>query len=401
MSVTQPTSKRWTDDALELRIRSLEQAIEQWAVERDLWFDCVCKSHLAHNDGEPGSPPVVTVLCLGGDLYGVLSGEDAEGHEPSFSHLIDSLGYEYENNNGTTIHFYPTDPDLAAAFEDYFHWQWVCSLITDDTADVYHELYEQFSAHPERLQRLEWREFEVLLFRLFQNQGFEAVLGPGRGDEGVDLRLVQRSPLGDVLTFVQAKRYRADRPVKLPEVQALYGAAQLDWADKALFVTTSDYAPAPQKWAARTGGFMQLAAADEVVKWCAGARAGVIADRASLVARDRVERLIYAAERGSPGLIVHASGGCNITDNWFALVLKETKHAALLMGVPKAVLDHDGSGQIGRHVPKLDPTTIGLFRSENVWRAKRSNDNGRIRYWDGRRLYGPWDGQPCHFNLMD
>jgi hypothetical protein len=401
LNTTHRGSKSWTDAALELQIRTLEQTIEQWAVEHDLWFDCSFTNYLAHTGREPGTPPVVTVLCLGSDLYGVLSGEDGGGYEPAFTRLIEGMGYEYENNDGVTIHFYPMDPDLAAAFEDYFHWQWVCSLITDDTADIYHELYEQFSAHPDRLQRLNWREFEILLFRLFQNQGFEAVLGPGKGDEGVDLRLVQRSPLGDVLTFVQAKRYRADRPVKLPEVQALYGAAQFDRADKALFVTTSDYAPAPKRWAARSDGFIQLAAADEVVKWCAGAEAGVISDRASLVARDRVERLIHAAAQGARGLVVHASGGWNITDNWFALVLKETKHAALLMGVPASVFDHDGYGQIGRHVPKLDPTTIDLFRSENVWRAKRTNENGRIQYWDGRHLFGAWDGQPCDFNLMD
>ena len=401
MSAITPSPKHWTDEALELRIRSLERAIKQWAVERDLWFDCSCKSQLAHSGGEPGSPPIVTVLCLGGDLYGVLSGEDAEGHEPSFSEMIDGLGFEYENNDGSTIHFYPSDPELAAALEDYFHWQWVCGLITDDTADVYHELYEQFYANPERLQRLGWRDFEVLLLRLFQNQGFEAVLGPGRCDEGVDLRIIQRSPLGDMMTFVQAKRYSTHRPVKLPEVQALYGAAQLDHADKALFVTTSNYAPAPQRWAARTDGFMELADAEEVVKWCAGARAGVIADRASLVARDRVEHLILAAAQGTRGLILHDFGGCNITDNWFALLLKETKHAALLMGVPAQVFSHDGYGQVGSHIPQLDPSTITRFEADNVWRAKRESKDGRVSYWDGRHLWHPWNGQPCHFNLMD
>lgn len=401
MTTAAPAVKRWTDTELEQKIRVLEQTIKQWAVERDLWFDCGFRNYLAHNGGEPGSPPVVTLLYVGGELYGVLSGEDAEGHESAFSNLIDSLGYEYENNDGSTVYFYPTNLELRSAFEDYFHWQWVCSLITEDTADVYHELYEQFSKQPERLQHLDWREFEILLFRLFQNQGFEAVLGPGKGDEGIDLRLVQRSPLGDVLTFVQAKRYRGDRPIKLPEVQALYGAAQLDQADKALFVTTSDYAPAPRRWAARTDGFMQLAAAKEVLQWCATAKAGVIADRASLVARDRVIQLIYAAARGERGLIVHSSGGWNITDNWFALVLKETKHAALLMGLRAAVFTHDGHGQVGSHVPDLDPTTIDLFQSENVWRAKRSINDGRIHYWDGYHLYSVWNSHPCYFNFMD
>lgn len=100
-------------------------------------------------------------------------------------------------------------------------------------------------------------------------------------------------------------------------------------------------------------------------------------------------------------LIVHDSGGWNITDNWFALILKETKHAALLMGVPAAVLDHDGYAQVGRHIPQLDPSTILRFQSGNVWRVKRMSDDGRVRYWDGRHLWRHWDGQPCHFNLMD
>lgn len=39
----------------ELRICLLEQGIEQWAVERDLRFDCVCKNHLLISDIEPGN----------------------------------------------------------------------------------------------------------------------------------------------------------------------------------------------------------------------------------------------------------------------------------------------------------------------------------------------------------
>jgi hypothetical protein len=290
---------------------------------------------------------------------------------------------------------------LSQAFHGYFHWQWVCSLIKEDTADVYHELYEEFAKRPEYLQRLGWRDFETLLFRLFQNHGFEAFLGPGRGDEGVDLRLVQRAPLGDVLTVVQAKRYAPKRKVGQTEVAALYGAGHLENAGRALFVTTSTYAPVSRRWAARTSGYLELADAEDVVRWCAKATAGVIADKSSLVSPDHVTRLISDVAKRIDSRVIHASGGWNITDNWFALVLKESRHAALLMRLPKFVLTHDGYGQMGTHVPQLDASTLDYFTSDNVWRAKRLNKDGRVSYWDGERLYHAWDGLPCNFNLCD
>lgn len=391
----------WSDQKLEFEIRRVERNLEAWIRARDLWFDCGFKSYLNHVGGEPAQPPIVTLFWCEGPMYTVLRGEDPEGHEPAFSDFIGSLGYYYENINGVYMAIYPEDEELAKAFSSYFQWQWVCSLIKEDTADVYHELYEQFAKRPEYLQRLGWRDFETLLFRVFQNHGFEAILGPGRGDEGVDLRLVQRAPLGDLLTVVQAKRYAPKRKVGQTEVAALYGVARLENAGKGLFVTTSTYAPVSQRWAERTNGYLELADAEDVVRWCAKATAGVIADKSSLVSPEHVTRLISDVAGRIDPRIVRASGGWNITDNWFALVLKESKHAALLMRLPKVILIHDGYEQKGTHVPQLNASVIDYFTPENVWRAKRFQRDGGVHYWDGERLYCPWDGAPCYFNLCD
>ena len=212
---------------------------------------------------------------------------------------------------------------------------------------------------------------------------------------------MQRAPLGDVLTVVQAKRYAPRRKVGQTEVAALYGAARLENAGKALFVTTSTYAPVSQRWAARTNGYLELADAENVVRWCAKATEGIIADKSSLVSPQHVTRLISDVAGRIDPRIVHASGGWNITDNWFALVLKESKHAAFLMELPKAILAHDGYGQMGTHAPHFDASTIDYFNSDNVWRAKRFEEDGRAAYWDGKRLYYTWDGAPCYFNLYD
>ncbi len=89
--------------------------------------------------------------------------------------------------------------------------------------------------------------------------------------------------------------------------------------------------------------------------------------------------------------------------NKFALVLKETKHAALLMGLPNTmVADHDGYGQRGTEVPVLDAQALPMLKEDTVWRVKRSVDkDGRVHYWDGQNGFRSWDRTPAFFDLCD
>lgn len=389
----------WSDAALQEQIALVQSTILGWAEGRDLWFESCFKSYLEHVDGEPSDPPYVTLLICGGDLYNVLSGEDSEGYAEEFRTLLADLGYLYENLNGYTIAIYPDDALLAGAFAEYFRWQWVCSLIKEDTADVYHELFDHFARRPDDLNRLHWRDFEILLFRIFQNQGFVPELGPGRGDNGIDLRLWQRDPIGDVLTLVQAKRYAVGNKIDLTQVAALYGIRAAEGADRALFVTTSSYLPVVRRFADRVSSSLELAERNDIVNWCARASAGVITDKASLVSQDAVERLIADVVGRRDPRIVHTSFGYNATLNDFALVIKETKHAALLMRLGSSTVEDDGYGQRGTEVPQLDGTTISRLNGDMVWRVKRKQYGGRVGYWDGSHLFHAWDGEPKHFEF--
>ncbi len=346
----------------------------------------------------PAPPPVVTMIWAEGDFRRIVF----DDLDMEFYDLLESHGYFLENIDGVTAAIYPNDEVVSKKFEDYFHWQWVCSLVTEDTSDVYDELYSHFVNNPDDLHKLHWREFEILLFRIFQNHGYRAILGPGRGDEGVDIHLWQEDPLGDVLTVVQAKKYAPHRQIGQPDVAALYGVANVENASKALFVTTSDYAPVAKRFAARTSGVLELAEKEVIVDWCGKATNGIIADKSSLLSPQRVGALIAQLSRNPNSRIVHASWGYNMTHNCFAVVVKESKHAALLMGLRNQTISDDGFGQIGTEAPILDPhLSEYLLNSENVWRAKRSEDNGRISYWDGRQIYTEWNGQPMSFNYMD
>jgi restriction endonuclease Mrr len=111
---------------------------------------------------------------------------------------------------------------------------------------------------------------------------------------------LQRDPIGDVMTLVQAKKYAGHRKARLEAVAALHGNSLVEGAQKSIFVTTSAYEPVAQRFAARTSGSMKLASSEDVAKWCEAASAGIIADVSHII--DDVSR--YPDHR-----IVHAHTG--------------------------------------------------------------------------------------------
>ncbi len=143
-----------------------------------------------------------------------------------------------------------------------------CQLIVPDFQQINLELMAYLGKHPERLQDLEWRKFEELLDAIFKNQGYHTELGPGSNDGGVDLRLIQKDSIGQVITLVQAKRYKAENPIDLQAVQALHGVVDDQRAHRGLFVTTSRYLPVAKNFAARQNGRLMLATSKEVATWC-------------------------------------------------------------------------------------------------------------------------------------
>lgn len=250
------------------------------------------------------------------------------------------------------------------------------------------------------MHSLSWRDYEVLLAEIFKTQGFVVELGPGSNDGGVDITLIQRDPIGDMMTVVQAKKYATHNKIGLTEVQALFGAQVADGASKSLFVTTSKYAPVAKRFAARETVGMSLATSDEVSRWCESATNGIIEDKSSLVSRDAVLKILREIGYGRDARLVHATHGYESTRNSFAIVIKESKHAALLMSLSNSVVSHDGFGQAGFEVPNLDPT-LPDHNHNGVVRARRKEEDGRVSYWDGHHWYSQWDGNPARFDLYD
>ncbi|NVK45231.1 MAG: restriction endonuclease [Rhodobacteraceae bacterium] len=389
-----------SDAELDVLVSDLQRSIQEWATRHELWFDCGFQSYAERVGGEPGAPPVVTVLHFDGDLGRALDG-DFHGLDIEFFELLERQGFWYERNDSASVHIYPEDDSpFFQPFLDRENWQWVCGLVQPDVADVYEELYSYFARRPEDLHRLTWREFETLLFRIFQAQGFTCELGPGSNDGGIDVRVLQRDPLGDILTLVQAKRYAPRNKIDLAAVAALHGVADVEAAQKSMFVTTSDYLPSARKFAGRTRIPMTLSTSTDVREWCQDASAGIIRDKSKLVTPQAVSSLLQSLTFKDPR-IVHARAGYSVLTNQFAIILKETKHAALLMAIPARTIADDGYGQRGSEVPEIGPECLDRLTADTVFRAKRSILSGEASYWDGRNLYLAWDGAPALFDLYD
>ena len=232
---------------------------------------------------------------------------------------------------------------------------------------------------------------------MLRNQGFRVELDPSSGDGGIDIKMYQRDPIGDILTAIQVKRYRPDRKIKLEAIQALHGATMAERMNASMFVTTSDYLPSSRSFAARTNVSMTLRISTDVLEWCKEAEAGIIENKASLVSREHVKGKLRYALHDPQSHILHARTGVTVYMNSFALILKETKHAALLMQLPRRIVSHDGYRQRGFEIPAIDPSDATNHRHETVFRAKKK-DTG---FWTGHNLYSRWHGHPCRFDICD
>jgi hypothetical protein len=143
-----------------------------------------------------------------------------------------------------------------------------CNLIIPDFERINDELIAYFCKHPNDLNHLAPRKFEEVLAAIFRNLGYITELGPGHGDKGIDLRLIYKDSIGEVVTLVQAKRYASHNPIRLEAVQALYGIVEAHKANRGLFVTTSRYLPGVMEFAEQTSSRLVLATAKEVAIWC-------------------------------------------------------------------------------------------------------------------------------------
>jgi len=105
------------------------------------------------------------------------------------------------------------------------------------------EIAEYFTKHPERLHELTPRKFEELIAAILRAMGCDVQLTKQTRDGGRDILAAFRTHVGELLTIVECKKYRANRPVGLGLVERFLYTIGRDKASCGLMVTTSYFSP--------------------------------------------------------------------------------------------------------------------------------------------------------------
>lgn len=89
------------------------------------------------------------------------------------------------------------------------------------------------------IDRLNPREFELFVAKLFRYRGYKADTTPQTNDQGKDV--IVYGYKNHEVTYVECKHYKDDILVGREIVQKLMGACSLDGVKKAIIITTSNY----------------------------------------------------------------------------------------------------------------------------------------------------------------
>ena len=251
-----------------------------------------------------------------------------------------------------------------------------------DSEEVSGNLYQYFADNPYDFHRMQPREFEKLISSIFAAHGWRTELGPGFADQGIDLRVWQTDPLGDILTLVQIKRYATHRAIHLEAVAALEAHVNREGANRGLFVTSSRYLPGVKAFADREKYRLQLRDQADLQQWCQEASQATRTAKNRALAMESFRPLVEEIRqtRPHPKLVVADNYGPS-----FCVILRETKTSALLVHIPSERVS--GDLQSGQMMPLLNGEIQELPNGTIVFRATRTERNGDVSYWGQRMLY--------------
>jgi restriction system protein len=378
--------------ALLAGLANVKEKIESWATQNELWHDSGFVTPFVYHDEAPrvGEP---VLLVSEGPIARVLYGGDGAcgEYQTAFESMLEELGYWYEPENHYSFVLHPIEDRLAEDLLSLHRWQWLQGLAERKMFELHSEVFEYFAKHPEDLQRIGWRQFEELLDAIFRNQGFYTELGTGRNDGGVDLRLYQDRAIPEVVSLVQAKRYR--NPIKLDAVAALLGIAAEERAANAIFATTSRFQPKARKFSLSVEQRfdlpnVELADSFKIGEWCAE----VGQHLNNYFSKGLAAPPVIMEQTGpDAGSIVVAHGGWDCLMNYFAKVEADFPHEAILRPIGHEIVS--GDGQAGTEVPS-ESARVTWTQEARLLGFKK--ERGSI--WADRKFFEKWDGKPQPFH---
>jgi len=107
--------------------------------------------------------------------------------------------------------------------------------------EVSRDILKWIMRDPELVYTLSPYAFEEFIAEVLTKLGYKVVSTPKTRDGGVDLRILKKEDIGDILYLVECKLYQPRKKVSVAVVRQLYGVVQYEDATGGLIVTTSSF----------------------------------------------------------------------------------------------------------------------------------------------------------------
>jgi restriction system protein len=156
------------------------------------------------------------------------------------------IGYELLRNLSMALLTSPYSQQRFVEWRDPVRLEWLFggSKATPEKGRFIDQRFiDYLSVNESRLAEIHWRKLEQFVAEFFENAGCRVDLGPGRGDDGVDVRVWRPASDASIqpLCLVQCKRQRAK--VGKVTVKGLHADVQFEKARFGVVVTTSELSP--------------------------------------------------------------------------------------------------------------------------------------------------------------
>lgn len=106
--------------------------------------------------------------------------------------------------------------------------------------EINDQLLYELAKKPELLHNLSSYDFERVIARIFEKQGFSIEITPKTRDGGKDI-FIAKQGFASFLFYVECKKYAPNKPVGIDIIQRLYGVISAEKANGGFIATTSHF----------------------------------------------------------------------------------------------------------------------------------------------------------------
>lgn len=101
------------------------------------------------------------------------------------------------------------------------------------------QVLKYLSEHPESFYQLTDNDFEIVMAEIYSKLGYDVTRTKATRDGGKDLIIRIPEILGDVIYYVECKKYAAKRPIGVGIIRNLIGTVNTDRVNGGILATTS------------------------------------------------------------------------------------------------------------------------------------------------------------------